>query len=83
MSTDSKSNSKTHDMRSTRHSTNSREGDRLDPTFIEKTLRRFIAGKKLPAAQLEELEKGGFICPIPNGEYQLTFAGADLLKKGT
>lgn len=54
----------------------------MDPTFIEKTLRRFVAGKRLPAAQLEELEKGGFICPIENG-HQLTFAGAQLLQEGT
>lgn len=54
----------------------------MDHQFINRILRRFATGKKLPAAQLEELEKGGFICPVPDGGYQLTFAGAEYLQKG-
>lgn len=54
----------------------------MDHKFIDLILRRFATGKKLPAAQLEELEKGGFICSVPGGGYQLTFAGAEYLQKG-
>lgn len=54
----------------------------MDQQFINRILRRFATGKKLPAAQLEELEKGGFICPVPGGGHQLTVAGAEYLQKG-
>lgn len=54
----------------------------MDQQFINRILQKFATGKKLPAAQLEELEKGGFICPVPGGGHQLTFAGAEYLQKG-
>lgn len=54
----------------------------VDHQFIGRILRRFATGKTLPAAQLEELEKGGFICSVPGGGHQLTFAGAQYLQKG-
>lgn len=54
----------------------------MDHQFIDRILRRFVTGKKLPAAQLEELEKGGFICAVPGGGHQLTVAGAEYLQKG-
>lgn len=54
----------------------------MDHQFIDRILRRFATGKKLPAAQLEELEQGGFICPVPGGGHQLTVAGAHYLQKG-
>lgn len=50
---------------------------------MQKILRRFTSGKKLPATQLEELLQGGFIISTTDDtDYQLTVAGAQLLQKG-
>lgn len=54
----------------------------MDHQFTERILRRFATGKTLPAAQLEELEKGGFIISTTDAGYQLTVAGAQYLQKG-
>lgn len=53
----------------------------LDEEFVIKTLRRFSTGRKIPAAQLQHLEEGGFICATDNGNHHLTVAGAELLRK--
>lgn len=55
----------------------------MDQDFLIKTLRRFVTGKKIPAAQLQHLEEGGFICATDDGKHQLTSHGALTLKKGT
>lgn len=55
----------------------------MDDTFLIKTLRRFAAGKKIPTAQIQHLEEGGFICATDDGNHHLTNHGALTLKKGT
>lgn len=55
----------------------------MDHDFLITTLRRFAAGKKLPAAQLQHLEEGGFICATDDGNHHLTKHGALTLQKGT
>ena len=55
----------------------------MDQNFALKTLRRFATGKKIPAAQLQHLEEGGFICATDDGQHHLTTHGALTLKKGT
>ena len=56
----------------------------MDSAFMQKILRRFTSGKKLPATQLEELLQGGFIISTTDDtDYQLTVAGAQLLQKGS
>lgn len=53
----------------------------MDQTFLIKTLRRFVTGKKLPAAQLQHLEEGGFICATDDGKHHLTSLGALTLER--
>ena len=56
----------------------------MDDDFLMRTLRRFAAGKKIPTAQLQHLEEGGFICATDDGNHHhLTKHGALTLKKGT
>ena len=44
----------------------------MDEDFLIRTLRRFVTGKKIPAAQLQHLEEGGFICATDDGQHHLT-----------
>lgn len=55
----------------------------MDEEFVIKILRRFSTGRKLPTAQLQHLEEGGFICATDDGQHHLTVAGAQLLRKDT
>lgn len=55
----------------------------MDHDFLMRTLRRFAAGKKIPTAQIQHLEEGGFICATDDGNHHLTKHGALTLKKGT
>ena len=48
----------------------------MDQDFLIRTLRRFATGKKIPAAQLQHLEEGGFICATDDGQHHLTKHGA-------
>lgn len=54
----------------------------MDDDFLMRTLRRFAAGKKIPTAQLQHLEEGGFICATEDGNHHLTKHGALTLQKG-
>lgn len=53
----------------------------MDEDFLIRTLRRFATGKKLPAAQLQHLEEGGFICATDDGNHHLTSHGALTLER--
>lgn len=53
----------------------------MDHDFLIKTLRRFATGKKLPTAQLQHLEEGGFICATDDGKHHLTKHGALTLER--
>lgn len=53
----------------------------MDDAFLLTTLRRFATGKKLPTAQLQYLEEGGFICATDDGKHHLTKHGALILER--
>ena len=53
----------------------------MDQDFLIKTLRRFATGKKIPAAQLQHLEEGGFICATDDSQHHLTSHGALTLER--
>lgn len=55
----------------------------MDQDFLIKTLRRFATGKKIPAAQLQHLEEGGFICATDDGNHHLTKHGALTIERNT
>lgn len=54
----------------------------LDREYTLDLLRKTAAGHRLPAAQLQYLEEGGFICATDDGNHHLTTHGALTLKKG-
>lgn len=55
----------------------------MDHDFLITTLRRFATGKKIPTAQIQHLEEGGFICTTDDNQHHLTKHGALTLQKGT
>lgn len=54
-----------------------------DDTFTEQMLRRFVAGKHLPTAQLAELEEHGFIRADNDDIHHITLAGVKFLNERT
>lgn len=51
--------------------------------FTEQILRRFVAGKKLPTAQIQHLEEGGFILADKEGTHRITLRGVKYLNEKT